>query len=96
MDSWIAVRLAVAIHMWGGSVKTSFPVSPLRSNSFRQAEVRTHRPSTTRVTVEIEFWVSCKEMMSDGEGAPIDVEVQFSIFQLSRINVEAPNVAGDD
>jgi hypothetical protein len=33
-------------------------------------------------------------MMKDGEVAPIDV--QLSIFQLSRIDAEARNVAGDD
>ena len=32
--------------------------------------------------------------MKDGEGASIDV--QLSIFQLSRIDAEALNVAGDD
>ena len=70
--------------------ETSFAVSLLRSNSFFQAKVGTYRPFTIRVTLEIELWASGK----DGEGAPIDV--QLSIFQLSRIDAEAPNVASDD
>jgi hypothetical protein len=44
--------------------------------------------------LKIELWASGEGMMKDGEGAPIDV--QLSIFQLSRIDAEAPNVAGDD
>jgi hypothetical protein len=52
--------------------------------------VGTYRPFTIRVTLEIELWASGK----DGEGAPVDV--QLSIFQLSRIDAEAPNVASDD
>jgi hypothetical protein len=71
-------------------------VSLLRSkaNSFCQAKVGTYRPSTTRVTLEIELWASGEDMMENGEVAPIDF--QLSIFQLSHIDAEAPNVAGDD
>ena len=54
----------------------------------------TYRPSTTRITLEIELWASDEDMMRDGEGAPIDV--QLSIFQPSRTDAEAPNVASDD
>jgi len=74
--------------------ETSFAVSLRRSNGVCQAKVGTYRPSTTRVTLEIELWASGEDMMKDGEGAPVDV--QLSIFQLSRIDAEAPNVGGDD
>lgn len=66
----------------GRICETSFTVSLLHCEAtvFCQVEVRTYRPSTTRVTLEIEFWVIDKEMMEDIEGAPIDVEVQSSRF----------------
>jgi hypothetical protein len=44
--------------------------------------------------LEIELWASGEDMMENGEVAPIDF--QLSIFQLSHIDAEAPNVAGDD
>lgn len=66
----------------GRICETSFTVSLLHCEAtvFRQAEVRTYRPSTTGVTLEIEAWASDKHMMEDAEGAPIDVEVQSSRF----------------
>lgn len=60
----------------------------------RQAKVGTYRPPTARVALEIELWASDEGMMRDGEGAPIDV--QLSIIQLSHVDAEASNVAGDD
>jgi len=78
-------------------VETSFTVSLLQSNFFfvrRKLEVGTYRPSTTSVTLEIKLWASGEDMMKDGDGAPIDD--QLPIFQLSRIDAEAPDVAGDD
>ena len=100
MDLWIAVRLAVVIQnqLWRGSASETF----LRCESatakqqfiLYQAKVGTYPPSTTSVTLKIEMWASGGGMMKDGDGAPIDV--QLSICKLSRIDAEAPNVAGDD
>lgn len=56
--------------------------------------MRTHRPSITRVTLKIDLWASGENMVRDGEGALIDV--QLPIFQPSCIDAEAPNVASDD
>jgi len=92
MDSWIAVRLAVVIQLWREPVETSVTVSLLRNNGFssgESAELTVHL--IAGVTLEIEAVDSGEGMM---KGAPIDV--QSSIFQLSRIDAEAPNVVGDD
>ena len=96
MDSWIAVRLAVVIQLWRGSVKHNILhcESTTKQQFFCRAKVGAYRPFTTRVTLEIELWASGEDVMRDGEGAPIDV--QLSIFQLSRVDAEAPDVARDD
>ncbi len=50
--------------------ETAFNVSLLRSDS---CQWESYRPSTTRVTVEIELRASGKDMMRYGEGVPIDI-----------------------
>jgi len=72
--------------MWREPVETSVTVSSTAKQRVSSGEVGTYRPSIAGVTLEIELWTSGRRMM---KGAPIDV--QSSIFQLSRIDAEAPN-----